>query len=126
SSRSCIRGSQPKSDAPFRATKFLQRPWGGTGWAASSILTCNGSPSRLAGYAPLFTAKSVLDPADCVADFAPNLVRFAFAFQLGVTAHFAHHLLDFTFRLLGRALNPILVHDLCLSGSAYEALTRDA
>ena len=63
-------------------------------------------------FGELFASEGVLDAANGVTDFAGSLVGLAFAFELGVASQLAGDLFDFSLSLLGRALDPILIHGL--------------
>ena len=70
------------------------------------------SPQRLL---PL---ERVFDAADRILELSCRLIGVAFRLQLGITKHLAGALLGFTFNLLRRSLDPVLVRDLFLQDQA--------
>src|SRR3569832_1066511 len=60
-------------------------------------------------------ARGVLDAADGVLRLALDLVGLAFGLKLGVAGDLAGGFLDGTLGLIGRAVDPILVHNMLLA-----------
>src|SRR6476619_5921599 len=68
-------------------------------------------PRRAAGLgSALLAAQGVLQTADGILYLSGGLVRLSFRFQLALAGDLAGHFLDGSLGLLGRALDPILVH----------------
>src|SRR5450631_1221250 len=77
------------------------------------------SPQRL------FPLERVFDTADSILDLSCCLVGLALGLQLSITKHLAGNLLGFTFDLLRRSLDPVLVHDFFLQDLAKPLNGRD-
>jgi len=66
----------------------------------------------------LLPLERAFDAADSILDLSCRLIGLAFRLQLGITKHLAGALLGFTFNLLRRSLDPVLVRDLFLQDQA--------
>src|SRR5664279_603434 len=73
----------------------------------------------------LLPLERVFDAADSILDLSGCLVGLAIGLQLCITKHFAGNLLGFTFNLLRRSLDPVLVHDFFLQDLAKPLNGRD-
>ena len=66
--------------------------------------------STIAVADTLLAAHRVFQASDGVLNLAGDLIRLAFGLEFGVAEHLAGDLFDFALGLLGRALDPVLVH----------------